>query len=67
MVDLRKPTGASIIFDGLLILVGQIITMQESPNHIPEGETPHTISINAHDTVDEMCKPGDRVQLQMHA
>lgn len=37
--------------------------MQESPNHIPEGETPHTISINAHDAMVEKCRPGDRVRI----
>lgn len=37
--------------------------MQESPNHIPEGETAHTIPINAHDAMVEKCRPGDKVRI----
>lgn len=35
--------------------------MQENPNSIPEGETPHAVSMNAFDALLDVCKPGDRV------
>ena len=37
--------------------------MQENPNAIPEGETPHSVTVFAHDHLVDMAKPGDRVVL----
>jgi|GEM_PF-312354 len=41
----------------------QMIKLQESPENIPEGETPHTVSIYAYDSLVDMAKPGDRVEV----
>ena len=37
--------------------------MQENPNAIPEGETPHSVTLFAHDHLVDMAKPGDRIML----
>lgn len=37
--------------------------LQESPNAIPEGETPHSVTLFAHDHLVDMAKPGDRITL----
>ena len=37
--------------------------MQESPNDIPEGETPHSVTLFGHDYLVDMAKPGDRITL----
>jgi DNA replication licensing factor MCM4 len=39
----------------------QLAKMQENPNDIPEGETPHTVSIFARQDLVDLAKPGDRV------
>lgn len=39
----------------------QLIKMQENPNDIPEGETPHAVSMFCFDTMVDVAKPGDRV------
>jgi len=39
----------------------QTIRLQESPDQIPEGETPHTCTVFVSDEVVDACKPGDRV------
>lgn len=36
---------------------------QETPDAIPEGETPHTISVYAYDYLVDHVKPGDRVEI----
>jgi len=41
----------------------QIIRIQEAPEHIPEGETPHTQSMCTWDTLVDVAKPGDRVEV----
>lgn len=37
--------------------------MQESPDAIPEGETPHTVTLNAYDEMVDVCRPGDRIKI----
>ena len=37
--------------------------MQENPNAIPEGETPHSVVFYAHDHLVDVAKPGDRIIL----
>ncbi|KAK9816651.1 hypothetical protein WJX72_003304 [[Myrmecia] bisecta] len=39
----------------------QLIKMQENPNAIPEGETPHAVSMFAFDDMVDVAKPGDRI------
>lgn len=36
---------------------------QESPDAIPEGETPHSVTLFAHDHLVDMAKPGDRITI----
>lgn len=35
--------------------------MQENPNAIPEGETPHNVTMLCYDEMVDTAKPGDRV------
>ena len=39
----------------------QSVRLQENPNAIPEGETPHSVTLIAHDDIVDAAKPGDRV------
>ena len=41
----------------------QIIRLQEAPEHIPEGETPQTVSMCTWDSLVDVSKPGDRVEV----
>jgi len=41
----------------------QLIKLQETPDSIPEGETPHTVSVFSFDDLVDVAKPGDRVVL----
>ena len=41
----------------------QYIKLQESPENIPEGETPHTVALFAYDELVDVAKPGDRVEV----
>ncbi|KAH7426637.1 hypothetical protein KP509_10G009500 [Ceratopteris richardii] len=41
----------------------QIVRLQETPDAIPEGETPHTVSLLMHDRLVDAAKPGDRVEI----
>ncbi|KAL2328997.1 hypothetical protein Fmac_022424 [Flemingia macrophylla] len=41
----------------------QIVRIQETPDEIPEGGTPHTVSLLMHDKLVDAGKPGDRVEV----
>lgn len=37
--------------------------MQETPEAVPEGETPQTVSLCAYEDLVDYIKPGDRVEV----
>ncbi|GIL62005.1 hypothetical protein Vafri_16331 [Volvox africanus] len=41
----------------------QLVKMQESPNDIPEGETPMGVTLYTYDTMVDVARPGDRVTI----
>ncbi|KAK6143441.1 hypothetical protein DH2020_023789 [Rehmannia glutinosa] len=47
-----------------LMLMHTIRETQETPDEIPEGGTPHTVSLLMHDRLVDAGKPGDRVEVE---
>ncbi|TLD10917.1 hypothetical protein PgNI_06262 [Pyricularia grisea] len=41
----------------------QVIKLQETPDEVPAGQTPHSVSVCAYNELVDFCKAGDRVQL----
>ena len=41
----------------------QVIKLQETPDNIPDGQTPHSVSVCAYDDLVDVCKAGDRVEI----
>ena len=41
----------------------QVVKLQETPDSIPEGQTPHSVSVLCFRDVVDGCKPGDRVEV----
>ena len=41
----------------------QLVRMQETPDAIPEGETPHSVSMCVFDDLVDVGRPGDRVEI----
>ena len=41
----------------------QLIRLQETPDEIPEGETPYTVTLFAYDDMVDSVRPGDRVEV----
>lgn len=42
----------------------QVVRLQETPDDIPDGGTPHTVSLLMHDKLVDAGKPGDRVEVR---
>ncbi|KAF1984375.1 putative DNA replication licensing factor Mcm4 [Aulographum hederae CBS 113979] len=41
----------------------QIIKLQETPDSVPDGQTPHSVSLCGYDELVDVCKAGDRVEI----
>ena len=41
----------------------QVIKLQETPDMVPPGQTPHSVSVCVYQDLVDICKPGDRVQM----
>ncbi|PFH50834.1 hypothetical protein AMATHDRAFT_3571 [Amanita thiersii Skay4041] len=39
----------------------QVIRLQETPDVVPDGQTPHTVSLSMYDELVDTAKPGDRL------
>ena len=39
----------------------QVIRLQETPDAVPDGQTPHTVSLSVYDELVDVSKPGDRM------
>ncbi|KAL4067424.1 MCM2/3/5 family-domain-containing protein [Scleroderma yunnanense] len=39
----------------------QVIRLQETPDAVPDGQTPHTVTLSVYDEMVDIAKPGDRV------
>ncbi|KAK9447482.1 MCM2/3/5 family-domain-containing protein [Limtongia smithiae] len=41
----------------------QVIKLQETPDVVPDGQTPHSVSLCVYDELVDACKAGDRVEI----
>ncbi|KAJ3414832.1 hypothetical protein HDV05_005989 [Chytridiales sp. JEL 0842] len=41
----------------------QVLRIQETPDEIPDGQTPYTVSLCVYDDLVDVVKPGDRVEI----
>lgn len=41
----------------------QVIRLQETPDAVPDGQTPHTVALCGYDELVDLAKPGDRVTI----
>ncbi|KIO11065.1 hypothetical protein M404DRAFT_994735 [Pisolithus tinctorius Marx 270] len=39
----------------------QVIRLQETPDSVPDGQTPHTVTLSVYDEMVDVAKPGDRI------
>lgn len=41
----------------------QVIKLQETPDLVPDGQTPHSINLCVYDELVDCCRAGDRVEV----
>ncbi|KAH9817088.1 MCM2/3/5 family-domain-containing protein [Melampsora americana] len=58
-----QPGGMSLVHNRCDFADRQVIRLQETPDEVPDGQTPHTVSLCVYDELVDISKPGDRVEV----
>lgn len=51
----------SLIHNRCMFADRQVIRLQETPDAVPDGQTPHTVTLSLYDELVDVSKPGDRI------
>ncbi|KAL1983000.1 hypothetical protein VTN96DRAFT_615 [Rasamsonia emersonii] len=58
-----SPNSMQLIHNRCVFADKQVIKLQETPDTVPDGQTPHSVSLCAYDELVDVCKAGDRVEV----
>jgi len=58
-----SPNSMQIVHNRCSFANKQVIKLQETPDNVPDGQTPHSVSLCAYDDLVDVCKAGDRVEI----
>ncbi|KAI3754135.1 hypothetical protein L1987_53913 [Smallanthus sonchifolius] len=61
--ECRTKNSMTLVHNRCRFADKQVVRVQETPDEIPEGGTPHTVSLLMHDKLVDAAKPGDRVEI----
>ncbi|KAL2176019.1 MCM2/3/5 family-domain-containing protein [Thermothelomyces heterothallicus CBS 202.75] len=59
----KQKNSMQIIHNRCLFEDKQVIKLQETPDTVPAGQTPHSVSVCVYNELVDFCKAGDRVEL----
>lgn len=59
----NSPNSMQIVHNRSGFADKQVIKLQETPDSVPDGQTPHSVSLCAYDELVDVCKAGDRVEV----
>ena len=59
----RTKNSYELIHNMCMYMDRQYIKLQETPETVPDGETPQTVTIVVHDELVDFVRPGDRVEV----
>lgn len=59
----KSPNSMQIVHNRCDFMDKQVIKLQETPDSVPAGQTPHSVSLCAYDDLVDLCKAGDRVEV----
>lgn len=58
-----SPGTMSLVHNRCEFADRQVIRLQETPDAVPDGQTPHTVSLSVYDELVDVSKPGDRLNV----
>ncbi|KAG7194743.1 DNA replication licensing factor, mcm4 component [Scheffersomyces spartinae] len=59
----RQPNSMVLIHNRSSFADKQIIKLQETPDLVPDGQTPHSINLCVYDELVDTCRAGDRIEV----
>ena len=59
----KSPNSMQLIHNRCGFADKQVIKLQETPDSVPDGQTPHSVSLCAYDELVDVCKAGDRIEV----
>ena len=59
----KSPNSMQIVHNRSTFADKQVIKLQETPDAVPDGQTPHSVSLCAYDELVDVCKAGDRIEV----
>ncbi|RMD42777.1 hypothetical protein DV735_g2338, partial [Chaetothyriales sp. CBS 134920] len=58
----KSKNSMEIVHNMCLFADKQVIKLQETPDAVPDGQTPHSVSLCVYDELVDVCKAGDRIE-----
>ncbi|KAK8205901.1 MCM2/3/5 family-domain-containing protein [Phyllosticta capitalensis] len=58
-----QPNSMQIVHNRCGFADKQVIKLQETPDNVPDGQTPHSVSLVSYDDLVDVCKAGDRIEV----
>lgn len=62
-IDCNEPNSMSLIHNRCSFADKQVIKLQETPDVVPDGQTPHSVSLCVYDELVDSCRAGDRIEV----
>lgn len=62
-VDCNEANSMSLIHNRCSFADKQVIKLQETPDLVPDGQTPHSVSLCVYDELVDSCRAGDRIEI----
>ncbi|CCE62733.1 hypothetical protein TPHA_0D00920 [Tetrapisispora phaffii CBS 4417] len=62
-IDCNEANSLSLIHNRCSFADKQVIKLQETPDLVPDGQTPHSISLCVYDELVDSCRAGDRIEV----
>lgn len=57
------PDSMILVHNRCLFSDKQVVKIQETPDSIPDGQTPHSVTLCVYDALVDVARPGDRVEI----
>ncbi|EDO14522.1 hypothetical protein Kpol_274p5 [Vanderwaltozyma polyspora DSM 70294] len=62
-IDCNEANSLSLIHNRCSFADKQVIKLQETPDLVPDGQTPHSVSLCVYDELVDSCRAGDRIEV----
>jgi DNA replication licensing factor MCM4 len=62
-IECQSPNSMFLVHNRCIFGDKQIIRVQETPDSVPDGQTPHSVTLCVYDSLVDYVRPGDRVEV----